>query len=142
MIAGLEEVSAGEVFIDDEMVTDWPPKQRDIAMVFQNYALYPHMTVRQNMGFALRLRHVDRQQAQAQVQDPLVCSGCPPCSIASRRRCRAASANVSRWAARWCVSHACSCWTSRCPTSMPSSGCRCAPNSPGCISGIASPRPT
>jgi multiple sugar transport system ATP-binding protein len=67
MIAGLEEVTDGEVYIDDEQVTDWPPKQRDIAMVFQNYALYPHMTVRQNMGFALKLRHVEGPQIREQV---------------------------------------------------------------------------
>jgi multiple sugar transport system ATP-binding protein len=69
MIAGLEDVSAGDVFIDDKRVTDWPPKERDIAMVFQNYALYPHMTVRQNMGFALRLRHVEKSQARAEVRE-------------------------------------------------------------------------
>jgi multiple sugar transport system ATP-binding protein len=50
MIAGLEDVSAGDTFIDDEPVTNWAPKERDIAMVFQNYALYPHMTVQKNMG--------------------------------------------------------------------------------------------
>src|ERR1700704_5962951 len=53
MIAGLEEVSEGEVLIDGEEVTDVPPKDRNIAMVFQNYALYPHMTVYENMSFAL-----------------------------------------------------------------------------------------
>ncbi|RSM35056.1 sugar ABC transporter ATP-binding protein, partial [Actinoplanes sp. ATCC 53533] len=69
MIAGLEDVSAGAVFIDDREVTDCAPKERDIAMVFQNYALYPHMTVRQNMAFALRLRHVDAAQMREQVND-------------------------------------------------------------------------
>ncbi|WP_199509727.1 ABC transporter ATP-binding protein [Nucisporomicrobium flavum] len=69
MIAGLEDVSAGEVFIDGDAVTGWPPKLRDIAMVFQNYALYPHMTVQQNMGFALKLRHVDKAEAQRKVND-------------------------------------------------------------------------
>src|SRR5258705_7058855 len=55
MIAGLESVSAGTVKIGDRIVNDVPPKERDIAMVFQNYALYPHMTVRENLGFALKL---------------------------------------------------------------------------------------
>src|SRR5215217_7421040 len=55
MIAGLEDISEGEVKIDGESVNGRAPKDRDIAMVFQNYALYPHMTVRQNMGFALKL---------------------------------------------------------------------------------------
>ena len=56
MIAGLEDISSGEIFIGDRLINDVPPKERDIAMVFQNYALYPHMTVAQNMSFGLRLR--------------------------------------------------------------------------------------
>ncbi|MBM2616346.1 ABC transporter ATP-binding protein [Actinoplanes sp. LDG1-06] len=67
MIAGLEEVSGGDVLIDGEDVTNWAPKERDIAMVFQNYALYPHMTVRENMGFALRLRHTDKAELRDKV---------------------------------------------------------------------------
>jgi len=59
MIAGLEEVTAGDVFIGDRVVNELHPKDRDIAMVFQNYALYPHMNVRENMGFSLRLNGVD-----------------------------------------------------------------------------------
>ena len=55
MIAGLEDISDGELIIGGEVVNDLAPKDRDIAMVFQNYALYPHMTVRDNMGFALKL---------------------------------------------------------------------------------------
>lgn len=57
MIAGLEEVSSGHIAINERIVNDLPPKERDIAMVFQNYALYPHMTVRDNMAFSLKLRH-------------------------------------------------------------------------------------
>jgi multiple sugar transport system ATP-binding protein len=68
MIAGLEEATSGEVIIDDENVTNWAPKERDIAMVFQNYALYPHMTVQDNLGFALRLRHVAKPQIREQVE--------------------------------------------------------------------------
>ena len=56
MIAGLEEITSGEIYIDDMLVNDVPPKDRDIAMVFQNYALYPHMTVFENMAFGLKLR--------------------------------------------------------------------------------------
>ena len=56
MIAGLEDISSGDLKIGGEVVNDLAPKDRDIAMVFQNYALYPHMTVRDNMGFALKLR--------------------------------------------------------------------------------------
>ena len=69
MIAGLEEVTAGEIEIGDEQVTDLEPKERDIAMVFQNYALYPHMTVEQNLGFGLKLQHVSKQERQDRVRE-------------------------------------------------------------------------
>jgi multiple sugar transport system ATP-binding protein len=67
MIAGLEQISGGEIRIADKMVNDVPPKQRDIAMVFQNYALYPHMTVRQNMAFSLMLAKLEKSAAEAKV---------------------------------------------------------------------------
>ena len=60
MIAGLEHISDGQIAIGDKIVNDVPPKQRDIAMVFQNYALYPHMTVRDNMAFSLTLAKKDK----------------------------------------------------------------------------------
>ena len=66
MIAGLEDISSGELKIGGEVVNDRSPKDRDIAMVFQNYALYPHMTVRQNMGFALKLAGVDKAEIDKQ----------------------------------------------------------------------------
>jgi multiple sugar transport system ATP-binding protein len=69
ILAGLEEVTAGEVYIDDMQVTDLPPKARDIAMVFQNYALYPHMTVEENLGFGLKLRKVNRDERSRHVRD-------------------------------------------------------------------------
>lgn len=69
MIAGLEDISAGELYIDDRLVNDVEPKDRDIAMVFQNYALYPHMTVYDNMAFGLRLRHVPAQVIDEKVQE-------------------------------------------------------------------------
>ena len=62
MIAGLEEISEGELFIGDRLVNDVAPKDRDIAMVFQNYALYPHMTVFENMAFGLKLRKVPKDE--------------------------------------------------------------------------------
>src|SRR6266496_5737323 len=67
MIAGLEEASGGEIFIGTEKVNDVPPKDRDIAMVFQNYALYPHMTVFENMSFGLRLRRVPKPEIRERV---------------------------------------------------------------------------
>src|SRR3954464_10308461 len=69
MIAGLEDISEGEMLIGDNVVNDKAPKDRDIAMVFQNYALYPHMTVRDNMGFALKLSKVDKGVIDQKVND-------------------------------------------------------------------------
>jgi multiple sugar transport system ATP-binding protein len=69
MIAGLEEISDGELVIDGEVVNQLSPKDRDIAMVFQNYALYPHMTVRENMGFALKLAKVDSGEISRRVEE-------------------------------------------------------------------------
>jgi multiple sugar transport system ATP-binding protein len=69
MLAGLEEVDAGAVRIGDRDVTDSPPKDRDIAMVFQNYALYPHMTVGENMGFALKLAGVPKSEIATRVAE-------------------------------------------------------------------------
>jgi multiple sugar transport system ATP-binding protein len=69
MLAGLEEINAGAIWIGDRDVTDLPPKDRDIAMVFQNYALYPHMTVGDNMGFALKMAGVPKAERQQRVQE-------------------------------------------------------------------------
>ena len=69
MIAGLEEISSGELWIGDKMVNDVEPKDRDIAMVFQNYALYPHMSVYDNMAFGLKLRKVPKDQIDKQVRE-------------------------------------------------------------------------
>jgi multiple sugar transport system ATP-binding protein len=69
MIAGLEDISGGEIVIADRVVNDIAPKDRDIAMVFQNYALYPHMNVRQNMGFALRQRKVAKAEIDKRVMN-------------------------------------------------------------------------
>jgi multiple sugar transport system ATP-binding protein len=69
MVAGLEEISEGEIFIDDVKVNDIPPKNRDIAMVFQSYALYPHMTVYDNMAFGLKLRGYSKKEIQQRVQE-------------------------------------------------------------------------
>ena len=69
MIAGLEEISSGELIIDGKVMNDVEPKDRDIAMVFQNYALYPHMTVFDNMAFGLKLRKVPKDEIKAKVEE-------------------------------------------------------------------------
>src|SRR5947208_5706730 len=67
MIAGLENITAGEIRIGERVVNNVPPKERDIAMVFQNYALYPHMTVAANMAFSLKLRKAPRPEIEERV---------------------------------------------------------------------------
>ncbi len=69
MIAGLEDITEGKLYIGDRLVNDVPPKDRDIAMVFQNYALYPHMNVYENMAFGLRLRRVAKDEIDKRVKD-------------------------------------------------------------------------
>ena len=68
-LAGLEEVTSGDILIGDRVVTHVPPKDRDIAMVFQNYALYPHMTVRDNMAFGLKLRGTPKEEIERRVKN-------------------------------------------------------------------------
>ena len=67
MVAGLEEISGGELYIDGKLMNDVAPKDRDIAMVFQNYALYPHMTVRENMAFPLKLKKYPKEEIRKRV---------------------------------------------------------------------------
>jgi len=69
MVAGLEEITSGEIYIGDRLVNDVPPKDRDIAMVFQNYALYPHMSVYDNMAFGLRLRKYEKSEIDQRVRE-------------------------------------------------------------------------
>ena len=78
ILAGLEDVTEGEISIGGTQVTDLPPKDRDIAMVFQNYALYPHMSVEQNLGFGLRLRKTPKAEQQARVEDAAKILGLDP----------------------------------------------------------------
>src|SRR5476651_2882346 len=68
MIAGLENITAGQIKIGDRVVNDLPPKERDVAMVFQNYALYPHMTVAANLGFSLILRKASKHDSDEHVK--------------------------------------------------------------------------
>lgn len=72
MIAGLEEISGGEILIGDQVVNSMSPKDRNVAMVFQNYALYPHMSVRENMGFSLKMRKHDKAEIETKVDDVAV----------------------------------------------------------------------
>src|SRR6476620_12053344 len=78
MIAGLEEINGGEIRIGDKRVNDLPPKERDIAMVFQNYALYPHMTVRDNLAYGLKLRKMPKADWRGRVNEVAATLGLSP----------------------------------------------------------------
>ena len=108
MLAGLEEINAGSIFIGDRDVTDLPPKDRDIAMVFQNYALYPHMTVGDNMGFALKMAGVPKSSGSSGCRKRPTCWAWRTSSTASRRPSRVVSGSGSRWAGRSCGPRRCS----------------------------------
>jgi multiple sugar transport system ATP-binding protein len=120
MIAGLEEISEGEISIGDTVVNRMPPKERDIAMVFQNYALYPHMTVRDNMSFALMLAKQPKTEVEARVKRAADILGLTayldryPRQLSGGQRQRVAM--------------------SRCRISMRSCACRCALRSRSSIS--------
>jgi len=77
-IAGLEEITGGTISIGERVVNDLPPKDRDIAMVFQNYALYPHMTVEENLAFGLKLRHTPKEEIKRRVRDAATMLGLDP----------------------------------------------------------------
>jgi multiple sugar transport system ATP-binding protein len=115
MIAGLEEITSGVLRIGERIINEVPPKDRDIAMVFQSYALYPHMSIRDNLAFGLKLRHVPKAQIETRVKE-------------------AASASASPSAERSCASPRSSSWMSRFPTSTPSCASRPAPTSCACTS--------
>ena len=113
MVAGLEEITEGTIRIGDRVVNDVPPKDRDIAMVFQNYALYPHMTVYKTMAFALKLRKFPRPGSIGAFARPRESWTSKNFSTASPRRCRAGSGSASPWGALSCASPRSSCSTSR-----------------------------
>ena len=104
MVAGLEAITSGDILIGDSVVNDLPPMDRDIAMVFQNYALYPHMSVYDNMAFGLKMRKFDkRRDRPAGAATPPRSSTSRICSTASRASSPAGSASASRSAARSCA---------------------------------------
>ena len=121
MVAGLEPITSGTIAIGERVVNQVPPKDRDIAMVFQSYALYPHKTVEQNMAFALKLRKTDPSVVRERVDTAAEILGLEP--------------YLKRWAGLSCAIRRSSCSTSPCPTWMPSCGCRCARKSRNCTSG-------
>ena len=127
MLAGLEEVNKGRILIGGKDVTTMQPKDRDIAMVFQNYALYPHMTVADNMGFALKIAGTPKEEIRKRVEK------------AAEILCPVVSVSAWPWAVQSSVSRRSSSWMSLCPTLMPSSACRPVPRSLLCSASWVSP---
>jgi len=100
LLAGLEEITSGDIYIGDKLVNDVAPKDRNIAMVFQSYALYPHMSVYDNMAFGLKLRKTPKAEIDARVHEAASILGIQAsrtCWIASPRRSLAASGSAWRW---------------------------------------------
>ena len=116
MLAGLEEVNEGRIWIGDRDVTNLSPKDRDVAMVFQNYALYPHMSVADNMGFALKIAGVDKAEINKRVQEAAKILDLEPYLERKPKALSVGSASAWPWAAR-SSSRRSSSWTSRCRTS-------------------------
>jgi len=98
MLAGLEDINEGRVIIGGRDVTNVPPKNRDIAMVFQSYALYPHMTVAENMGFALKLRGVNKTEIASKVREAAGLLDLEKYLDRKPRRSPVASVSALRWA--------------------------------------------
>ena len=135
MLAGLEHVTSGEIAIGGRVVNTLPPKERDIAMVFQNYALYPHLTVAENMAFSLTLKNAPKDQIQAKVRPAAEILGLShlldrfPRQLSGGQRQRVAMGRAMVRDPKVFSS------TSRSPTSTPSSASRCGRRSRTSTSG-------
>ena len=129
-ISGLEEPSSGQVLIGGEDVTDFDPSERGVAMVFQSYALYPHMTVEENLGFGLRMGGMPKNDVAVRVADAARCLNLRRSSTASLANCQAASASASPSGGPLCANPRHSCLTSLFPTLMPNCGSRCGSRLP------------
>ena len=131
MIAGLEDISKGELYIGDRLVNDVSPKDRDIAMVFQNYALYPHMTVYDNMAFGLKLRKTPKEEIKKKVEEAARILGIE--QYLERKPKALSGVVLSSVILRYSSS------TSLFPTWTLSSADRCVPRSPSSIRDWAQP---
>ena len=132
MVAGLERVTTGDIWIDRKRVTEMEPKDRGIAMVFQNYALYPHMSVEENMAWGLKIRGMGKQQIAERVKEAARILELDGLLKRRPRELSGGQRQRVRWGVRLCVSRQCSCLMSRSLTSMPSCVCRCVLNCNSC----------
>ena len=115
MIAGFETPSAGQLLIGGEVVNDLPPRARKIAMVFQSYALYPHMTVFKNIAFPLRAQRVAKAAIPQKVEWAAALFGIGHLLHRKPRELSGGERQRVAWPAPWCASRRSFCWTSRCP---------------------------
>lgn len=129
MIAGLEEVSDGEVLIGDEVMNDVVPAHRGVAMVFQSYALYPHMTVAENMGYGLKVNKVPKDEIRRQVE--MVAKTLQLTHLLDRKP-KQLSGGLWQSAAPSYVTRGCLCLMNRSRTWMRSCASRCVCTSPNC----------
>jgi ABC-type sugar transport system ATPase subunit len=131
MLAGLESITSGTVRIGEREVTHLPPRERNVAMVFQDYALYPHLTARENISLGLRLRKIPKDEIQQRVRWATEILELGPFLDRKPKQMSGGP---------WCGNPQCSCSMSRSPTSTPTCVARCVRRSPKC-SGVSGPRP-
>jgi len=137
MVAGLEAITAGEIVIGDRVVNTLEPKDRDIAMVFQNYALYPHMSVFENMAYGLKIRGFTKEDIRIRVNRAAEILELAP--LLERRPRALSGGQRQRVAMGRAIVLPFSCSTSRCRTSTPSCACRCGSKSRSCTGAWAPP---
>ena len=135
MIAGLESITGGTMSIGTQVVNDVPPKDRNIAMVFQNYALYPHMSVFENMAFGLRIRKVAESEIRSRVEEAARILDLEPLLQRKPKALSGDNVNGLRWGVQSFASPPSFSSTNPYLTWMPNSGFRCAWNWPNCIAG-------
>lgn len=135
MIAGLEEISGGEVHINERNVTEVEPKLRDIAMVFQSYALYPQMTVRENMGFALKMARLPKADINQKVNEAAALLGLEPLLERLPKDLSGGQRQRVAMGLPLCVSRRCSCLMNRYRISTPNYVPRCVVKYASCIAG-------
>ena len=137
MVAGLESISSGTIEINDKVVNDLEPRQRDIAMVFQNYALYPHMSVRENMAYGLKIAKLPKAEIDKSVARVAAMLELEPYLDRKPRALSGGSASGLQWAGPSSESRLPFFWTNRFRTLTPSCGFRCVCKSRSCICALA-----
>lgn len=140
MVAGLERVTSGDIWIDRKRVTEMEPKDRGIAMVFQNYALYPHMSVEENMAWGLKIRGMSKAHIEERVREAARILELDGLLKRRPRELPAVSGSAWQWGARSSASRQSSYSTNRSLTSTPSCACRCVWSYNICIVAFVPPR--